>query len=258
MIPWGYLSPIRQLLCASRNSNGSLEPLARKQAQNGDAENLDEKRDNKSPQKCFTGRRSKRKSVSSLRAYGPIEETILRYVASLETTRLYVTKYWIKCRYSPFLRSDRFQNKVLSDNVTPGGVPGALAFASPSYIVEHLPGLTLHQYINEENRQQNTTQQKQPHCPQRAYVLGGQSHKSRGPPPPMPTAAPGSTSETGRGGSLAHLLLARAKARASLRQLLPATVASEALCSTSLPTSIQRTRAEVMEEDNGRVGKLCG
>ena len=30
----------------------------------------------------------------------------------------------------------------------------------------------LHQYINEKNRQQNTTQQKQPHCPQRVYALG--------------------------------------------------------------------------------------
>ena len=36
---------------------------------------------------CFTGRGSKRKQcVISVRAYGPIEETILRCVASLETT----------------------------------------------------------------------------------------------------------------------------------------------------------------------------
>ena len=61
----------------------------------------------------------------------------------------------------------------------------------------------------------------------------------RGSPPSVPTAAPGSTSETGRGSSLADVLLTRARARASLRQLLPATVTSEALCSTSLPTSIQ-------------------
>lgn len=36
------------------------------------------------------------------------------------------------CRFvnrgSPFLRSDQFQNKVLSDSLTPGGVPEALAF----------------------------------------------------------------------------------------------------------------------------------
>lgn len=31
-------------------------------------------------------------------------------------------------RGSPFLRSDQFQNKVLSDSLTPGGVPEALAF----------------------------------------------------------------------------------------------------------------------------------
>lgn len=31
-------------------------------------------------------------------------------------------------RGSPFLRSDQFQNKVLSDSLTPGGAPEALAF----------------------------------------------------------------------------------------------------------------------------------
>lgn len=35
-------------------------------------------------------------------------------------------------RCSPFLRSDQFQNKVLSDSLTPGGGPEALHFALPS------------------------------------------------------------------------------------------------------------------------------
>lgn len=70
---------------------------------------------------------SQRRLVASSTNQLPFHLQKLPLVSFVKTTNCHFVN-----RYSPFLRSDRFQNKVLSDNVTPGGVPGALAFASPS------------------------------------------------------------------------------------------------------------------------------